>query len=88
MDKLTFEEAFPLFNLGGFTLFLLFNKSGRALVPITPSYFSLTHMEMNLAKACIWFDRLQPMYTKPTNKRNTKNCPIPHKTQLFNNLLV
>jgi hypothetical protein len=38
MDALTFEEAFPLFNL--VTLFLLFNESGRTLVPITPSYFS------------------------------------------------
>jgi hypothetical protein len=56
MDALTFEEAFPLFNLGGFTLFLLFNKSGRASMPITPSCFSLTCMEMNLVEACIWFD--------------------------------
>jgi hypothetical protein len=54
MDALTFEEAFPLFNLGGFTLFMLFNNSGRTSMPITPSYFSLTHMELNLAKAYIW----------------------------------
>jgi hypothetical protein len=56
MDAFTFEEAFPLFNLGGFTLFLLFNKSERASMPITPSYFSLTHMEMNLLDTRIWFD--------------------------------
>jgi hypothetical protein len=88
MDALTFEEAFPLFNLGGFTLFMLLNKSGRALMPITSSYFSITYMEMNLAEVCIWFDQLQLRYTKPINKRNTKSCPIPHETQLLINLLV
>jgi hypothetical protein len=56
MDALTFKEAFPLFNLGGFTLFLLFNNSGRASMPIRPSYFSFTRMEMKLAEAHIWFD--------------------------------
>jgi hypothetical protein len=55
MDALTFKEAFPLFNLGGFSLFMLFNKSGKTLAPIAPSYFSLTHMEMNLVEARIWF---------------------------------
>jgi hypothetical protein len=56
MDALTIEEAFPLFNLGGFTLFILFNKNGRASMLITASYFSFTHMEMNLVEARIWFD--------------------------------
>jgi hypothetical protein len=50
MDALTFEKVFPLFNLGKFTSFLLFNKNGRTLMPIRPSYFSLTHMEMNLVE--------------------------------------
>ncbi len=88
MDALTIEEAFPLFNLGGFTLFILFNKSGRASMPITPSYFSFTHMEMNLVEARIWFDRLEPRYTKPANKRSTKTCPISYETQLFINVLI
>jgi len=56
MDALTFKEAFPLFNLWGFTLFLLFNKNGKASMPITPSYFSFTYIEMNLFEAHIWFD--------------------------------
>ncbi len=87
MDALTFEKAFPLFNLGKFTSFLLFNKNGRTLMPIRPSYFSLTHMEMNLAEICIWFDQLQPRYTKLINTRSTKNYFIPHETQLVNNLV-
>jgi hypothetical protein len=74
--------------LGGFTLFILFNKSGRASMPITPSYFSFTHMEMNLVEARIWFDRLEPRYTKPANKRSTKTCPISYETQLFINVLI
>jgi hypothetical protein len=87
-DILISKEAFLLFNLGGFTLFLLFNRSGRASVPITPSYFSLTRLEMSFAEAGIWLDRLQPRYTKPANKRSTKSCPIPHETHLLGNLLV
>ncbi len=82
MDALTFKKAFPLFNLGKFTSFLLFTKNGRALMPIRASYFSLTHMEMNLTEICIWFDQLQPRYT-----RSTKNCFILHETQLVNNLV-
>jgi hypothetical protein len=48
------QKAFPLFNLGGFTLYLLLNNSGKTSMPIIPSYFSLTHMEMNLAETHIW----------------------------------
>jgi hypothetical protein len=88
MDTMTFEKVFPLFNLGGFTLFFLFNNNGKSSVPITPSYFSLTYLELIFIETCIWFDQLQFRYTKFANKRSTKNYPIPHETQLFINLLI
>jgi hypothetical protein len=52
--RIDIQKTFPLFNLGGFTLYSLFNKSGKTSIPITPSYFSFIHMEMNLAETHIW----------------------------------